>query len=112
MFEGPAHVLENNQPLSEFRNTRQSELFDVSARPVAVGPEGKKQADILNRKAKIACAPDEAQCVNVALVIVPVTGIATGGLGNQPDFLIMSDHPLTDPRGARGLTDLHSFFTV
>ena len=112
MFESPAHVLENSQPLSEFRNTRQSELFDVCARPFAVGPEGNKQADILDRKAKIAGAPDEAQCVEISLVIISITRITTGGLGNQADFLIMPDHPLADPRGARGLTDLHSFFTV
>src|SRR5690606_10919866 len=64
--------------------------------------------DLLDRKPEVASSPDEPQGVNVARVVVAVTGIPTGSRRDEADLLVMPDHPLADPGSSRGFADLHS----
>ena len=107
MFERAAHAFQNRKPLAKFRRARQGQLLDVGARAIAVGPQRKQQANILDRKTKIACASDKMKRVKIALIIVPVAGIPACGLGDQSDLLIMPDHSLAYAGSGSDLADLH-----
>ena len=65
-----------------------SERLHIGACPAAVLPQRQQLADLLDRKAEVAGAADEAQCVDVLVVIITVAGIPPCRLGDQTNALI------------------------
>ena len=102
------HLVKFASLAAEFVRPREREGLHVHARPPAIVPQRYQLADLLDRKPEIARAPDEAQGMHVALVVVAVTRIPPRGrLGRQP----ADDPPLREDRpdpGGRGFADLHS----
>ncbi len=80
----------------------------VRTRSLPVRPEAKQRANVVDRKSQIARVGNEPQPVNVRLVIISIPAIPPWRRGNEPDFLIMANHPLGDAAGLRGRADVHS----
>lgn len=66
-------------------------------------------ADLIDPKSYIARTADEAERKNVPLDIVAITRRATRLGRNEPNLLIMADHPLADGVGRRCFANFHSF---
>ena len=83
------------------------ERLDVAAGAAAVLPQRKQLTDFLDRESEVASAPDEAEGMDVALVLVAIAGVAPCRLRDQADALIVADHPLAYAGPLRCLADVH-----
>ena len=96
-FERTAHRVELDRlPLAPSRAGERQRLH-IGARSAPVLPQGEQLADLVDPEPEIARAADELQCVDIALGIIAVAGIASRRRRDEPNLFIMSDHPLADP---------------
>ena len=102
------HLVKFASLAAEFVRPREREGLHVHARPPAIVPQRDELANFLDRKPEVAGASDKAKRVNIALVVVAVTGVAARGRRDEADLLVMPDHPLANAGRGRGFADLHS----
>src|SRR5262245_9540447 len=70
----------------------QSYALHIGAGPPSVGVQAKQLGDLLDREAEVARPGYEPQSIDVPIVIFSISLRLPRGLGNQPDFLVVSDH--------------------
>src|SRR5687767_992993 len=108
MLERAPHFVECAGLALQFCGAGERERLHIAAGAAAVVPQCKQLADFLDRKAEVARAPDEAQRMNVATVVVAIARIPPRGFRQQADLLIMADHSRADPARRGGVAYLHS----
>ena len=104
----PPHRLKRLGLAMKFGSPRQSQRLDVATRSAAIIPQSKQLPNFLDSEAKVAGATDEAQRMNVPLVIIAIARRTAWRRRDQPDLFIMSDHSLAHGRGRRGFPNLHN----
>ena len=72
LLQGAAHRLQFNFLSLEFLRTRTGKRLDVGTRAAPILPQREQLADLLDGKAEIPRLSNEAERVDVPLVIVPV----------------------------------------
>src|SRR5574338_424678 len=112
ILERAANGVEFARLALQFRGPGQRQRLDVAARPLAVVPQRKERADLLDRKTEVPRTPDETERMDIALIIVAIAGVAALGRGDQANLLIVPDHPLADAGTGRGFADLHLFLPL
>jgi len=90
------------EPLDMLKRDR----FHVGAGPAAVRPQPEQFADLLDRKAQVARAPDESQSMHVSIVIVAIPRLLAQRLGDEPGLLVIADHLGRDARQFSGAADV------
>ena len=71
-------------------------------------PKLEELPNLLNREAEVPRPADEAERVDIPLVIVAVSGFPPGCARDEADFLIVADHPLGHAGRLCRFADLHS----
>src|SRR5690606_21681403 len=84
-----------------------SQRFHVCAGALAVLPEGKQFAHLLQREAKVPRALDEGEAVQVFLAVTSVAVGAAPGWHEQAYGFVVADHLRREPAVFGCLTDVH-----
>ena len=102
--ENGAHFL--HAPF-EVRDMRLGQPFHFARRTLAVASERQKRSDFVQRKAEIACAPDELQNRHIGVAIVPIAIVAARSRLQQIDAFAIADHLGGYAGAIGGLADVH-----
>ncbi len=89
--QGGEYGLKIAYALFHFRDMLEGKAFDIGAGPVLVAPQGKKTADILYRKTKMARPLDKTQYFDVVLAVISIAVISPGRWLNQADAFVIAD---------------------
>ena len=104
-----AHCLQTRSLPSERIRPCNRKRLDLGARPLGVAPQSEKVAYLLYRETQVAGIGDEAEPVDVGVGIVAIATVAAWRGRDQPDLLVMPDHPLRHAARLRRTPDIHSF---
>ena len=85
--------------------TRQA--IDVVAGQTLIAGQLQEAADLFQTEAQIPPSRDEPQALDIGARINPITTVRAGGVGQQPDLLVVADGFKVASAGFGSLTDLH-----
>src|SRR3546814_10196523 len=106
--QGAAHRVKRVRFAPQLSRARLGQRLDLSAGPIAIGPEAEQQADFLDGKAEIAGVGNEAKPMDVGIRVVAIAAFPSRSRRDQADLLIVAGTPLRDPDRVRRGADVHS----
>src|SRR3954468_4600175 len=107
MLQGVRKLVQVLRSLFERRHVLESNALHLRIATLAVAPEAKKIADLLDREAKIPRPAGEAKPMNVLRTIEPIAARLAVRGWNEIHGLVVADHLSRNARGLRSLSDVH-----
>jgi hypothetical protein len=86
------HALQLGDLAIELASVFERDAADVSARAALVLPQTEQPADVLHREPEVARAADEAQDVQVGVLVEPVSAFGPAGRPQQAERFVVPDH--------------------
>jgi hypothetical protein len=81
--------------------------LNVGARAISIAPQEQELRDLFDRKAKVACATDEAKALRVRRAVISVASIRTISFGYQANLFVVANHLRRDAGQLGCLTNIH-----
>ncbi|MCY1238150.1 hypothetical protein D9M72_508730 [compost metagenome] len=105
--ERAAHRLHVGDALLQFTEVLLGDALDARAGAAAVVPQADQFGDFFHREPQVARALDEAQRVDVGVVVLAVAALGARHRGQQAQAFVVAHHARRHARQPRGLADGH-----
>ena len=101
------HGLEGGDPLPELGGVALDQRRDVAAGSFSSIPEGERFPDLPQTEPDRLGGTDEPEAIGGLPGIIPVSALGPGGVGHEPDPLVVPDRRRFDARSLGQFTDPH-----
>ena len=102
------HALQVREPSLDIAQVLARQLINLAARQVGILRQAQQAADFFQAEAKVAAAGDEAQPLDIGVLVRAISTADALRAGHQPDPLVIADRFQMAAAGGCRLTDFHS----